>query len=250
MTIAAERNNKERFASIVEGLENHEAQQLQVGKHTAKNSYPPKIQIIFGNVRQNFVFHCQHSNTVHSFGTFNGQKSDKVCTNSVLSWRLFWSILYLSLSCLLTCQWFTCQPSCSSWTWWNVTIITTLIKKSFFWPLLFFVYTRKMIILCLKARRLGSSELWALSSILSICSSFIPDSFFLHLANASPHFFPGCFHIASQRTHERATKAPYLLFIYYYFSTAGRNKKEKKKAIKSPLKTSSCEAKTRKLLQE
>lgn len=35
MTIAAERNNKERFASIVEGLENHEAQQLQVGNHTA-----------------------------------------------------------------------------------------------------------------------------------------------------------------------------------------------------------------------
>lgn len=31
MTIAAERNNRERFASIVEGLENHEAQQLQVG---------------------------------------------------------------------------------------------------------------------------------------------------------------------------------------------------------------------------
>ncbi|XP_041705684.1 protein diaphanous homolog 2 isoform X2 [Coregonus clupeaformis] len=30
MTIAAERNNKERFALIVEGLENHEAQQLQV----------------------------------------------------------------------------------------------------------------------------------------------------------------------------------------------------------------------------
>ncbi|KAL2077501.1 hypothetical protein ACEWY4_027005 [Coilia grayii] len=30
MTIAAERNNKERFAPIVEGLENHEAQQLQV----------------------------------------------------------------------------------------------------------------------------------------------------------------------------------------------------------------------------
>ncbi|XP_046705110.1 protein diaphanous homolog 2 isoform X3 [Silurus meridionalis] len=29
MTIAAERNNKERFTSIVEGLENHEAQQLQ-----------------------------------------------------------------------------------------------------------------------------------------------------------------------------------------------------------------------------
>lgn len=34
MTIAAERNNKERFASIVEGLENHEAQQLQVRNHT------------------------------------------------------------------------------------------------------------------------------------------------------------------------------------------------------------------------
>lgn len=33
MTIAAERNNKERFASIVEGLENHEAQQLQVWNH-------------------------------------------------------------------------------------------------------------------------------------------------------------------------------------------------------------------------
>ncbi|KPP79663.1 hypothetical protein Z043_100739 [Scleropages formosus] len=30
MTIAAERNNRERFACIVEGLENHEAQQLQV----------------------------------------------------------------------------------------------------------------------------------------------------------------------------------------------------------------------------
>lgn len=30
MTIAAERNNKERFSPIVEGLENHEAQQLQV----------------------------------------------------------------------------------------------------------------------------------------------------------------------------------------------------------------------------
>ncbi|XP_038849581.1 protein diaphanous homolog 2 isoform X2 [Salvelinus namaycush] len=30
MTIAAERNNRERFAPIVEGLENHEAQQLQV----------------------------------------------------------------------------------------------------------------------------------------------------------------------------------------------------------------------------
>uniref|UniRef100_A0A8C5CL57 Diaphanous related formin 2 n=1 Tax=Gadus morhua TaxID=8049 RepID=A0A8C5CL57_GADMO len=30
MTIAAERNNKDRFAPIVEGLENHEAQQLQV----------------------------------------------------------------------------------------------------------------------------------------------------------------------------------------------------------------------------
>ncbi|KAK1803951.1 hypothetical protein P4O66_003887 [Electrophorus voltai] len=29
MTIAAERNNKERFAQIVEGLENHDAQQLQ-----------------------------------------------------------------------------------------------------------------------------------------------------------------------------------------------------------------------------
>lgn len=36
MTIAAERNNKERFASIVEGLENHEAQQLQVGNHKKK----------------------------------------------------------------------------------------------------------------------------------------------------------------------------------------------------------------------
>ncbi|XP_008274502.1 protein diaphanous homolog 2 [Stegastes partitus] len=34
MTIAAERNNKERFAPIVEGLENHEAQQLQVRGHT------------------------------------------------------------------------------------------------------------------------------------------------------------------------------------------------------------------------
>ncbi len=32
MTIAAERNNKERFAPIVEGLENHEAQQLQVSR--------------------------------------------------------------------------------------------------------------------------------------------------------------------------------------------------------------------------
>ena len=30
MTIAAERNNKDRFAPIVEGLENHDAQQLQV----------------------------------------------------------------------------------------------------------------------------------------------------------------------------------------------------------------------------
>lgn len=38
MTIAAERNNKERFASIVEGLENHEAQQLQVRHHTPKKS--------------------------------------------------------------------------------------------------------------------------------------------------------------------------------------------------------------------
>lgn len=46
MTIAAERNNKERFASIVEGLENHEAQQLQVGKHTAKKRYLPKILIL------------------------------------------------------------------------------------------------------------------------------------------------------------------------------------------------------------
>lgn len=36
MTIAAERNNKERFASIVEGLENHEAQQLQVGNNKKK----------------------------------------------------------------------------------------------------------------------------------------------------------------------------------------------------------------------
>lgn len=34
MTIAAERNNKERFAPIVEGLENHEAQQLQVSPLT------------------------------------------------------------------------------------------------------------------------------------------------------------------------------------------------------------------------
>lgn len=40
MTIAAERNNKERFASIVEGLENHEAQQLQVRKHTEKDVTP------------------------------------------------------------------------------------------------------------------------------------------------------------------------------------------------------------------
>lgn len=38
MTIAAERNNKERFASIVEGLENHEAQQLQVSNCTPKSS--------------------------------------------------------------------------------------------------------------------------------------------------------------------------------------------------------------------
>lgn len=37
MTIAAERNNKERFASIVEGLENHEAQQLQVWTHCKDN---------------------------------------------------------------------------------------------------------------------------------------------------------------------------------------------------------------------
>lgn len=35
MTIAAERNNKERFAPIVEGLENHEAQQLQVSTYKA-----------------------------------------------------------------------------------------------------------------------------------------------------------------------------------------------------------------------
>lgn len=41
MTIAAERNNKERFASIVEGLENHEAQQLQVWTHTAETSRRP-----------------------------------------------------------------------------------------------------------------------------------------------------------------------------------------------------------------
>lgn len=39
MTIAAERNNKERFASIVEGLENHEAQQLQVWNHTPKKAF-------------------------------------------------------------------------------------------------------------------------------------------------------------------------------------------------------------------
>lgn len=38
MTIAAERNNKERFAPIVEGLDNHEAQQLQVRNHTHKKS--------------------------------------------------------------------------------------------------------------------------------------------------------------------------------------------------------------------
>lgn len=31
ITIAAERNNGERFSNIVEGLENHEALQLQVG---------------------------------------------------------------------------------------------------------------------------------------------------------------------------------------------------------------------------
>lgn len=41
MTIAAERNNKERFASIVEGLENHEAQQLQVWTHAAETSRRP-----------------------------------------------------------------------------------------------------------------------------------------------------------------------------------------------------------------
>lgn len=39
MTIAAERNNKERFASIVEGLENHEAQQLQVWNHSIQLLY-------------------------------------------------------------------------------------------------------------------------------------------------------------------------------------------------------------------
>lgn len=39
MTIAAERNNKERFASIVEGLENHEAQQLQVWNHNIQLLY-------------------------------------------------------------------------------------------------------------------------------------------------------------------------------------------------------------------
>lgn len=31
ITAAAERNNRERFSPIVEGLENHEALQLQVG---------------------------------------------------------------------------------------------------------------------------------------------------------------------------------------------------------------------------
>lgn len=31
ITAAAERNNRERFSAIVEGLENHEALQLQVG---------------------------------------------------------------------------------------------------------------------------------------------------------------------------------------------------------------------------
>ena len=38
MTIAAERNNKERFAPIVEGLENHDAQQLQVGDRSAEST--------------------------------------------------------------------------------------------------------------------------------------------------------------------------------------------------------------------
>lgn len=49
MTIAAERNNKERFAPIVEGLENHEAQQLQVKKRTqeTKLTQPPYVHHAF-----------------------------------------------------------------------------------------------------------------------------------------------------------------------------------------------------------
>lgn len=57
MTIAAERNNKERFAPIVEGLENHEAQQLQVSvlpfprnKESEKVSSPPAASLCFLHV--------------------------------------------------------------------------------------------------------------------------------------------------------------------------------------------------------
>lgn len=45
MTIAAERNNKERFASIVEGLENHEAQQLQVRIYTKNKHLTPLLNM-------------------------------------------------------------------------------------------------------------------------------------------------------------------------------------------------------------
>lgn len=55
MTIAAERNNKERFAPIVEGLENHEAQQLQVRNHTPKKS--SEHQCLIFNMHSSLPFH-------------------------------------------------------------------------------------------------------------------------------------------------------------------------------------------------
>lgn len=65
MTIAAERNNKERFAPIVEGLENHEAQQLQVSvlpfprnRESESCTSPPATPPYFRQNFHRYLFVC------------------------------------------------------------------------------------------------------------------------------------------------------------------------------------------------
>uniref|UniRef100_A0A8C1UUV8 Diaphanous-related formin 2 n=1 Tax=Cyprinus carpio TaxID=7962 RepID=A0A8C1UUV8_CYPCA len=68
MTIAAERNNKERFAPIVEGLENHEAQQLQVACMQLINALVTSPDDLDFRIHlRNEFLRCGHMFISHSF---------------------------------------------------------------------------------------------------------------------------------------------------------------------------------------
>lgn len=124
---------------------------------------------------------------------------------------------YMSMVHLSTPLQLLHMMECDRWAIEMQSFPTALIKNTyFFWAppfFFFFANTRKMIIVGKKkAGMLSSSKLFVFFSFSYILFFFYYlTHFFSHLTNTSPcFFFSCCCQVASQRTHERANKAPYL----------------------------------------